>query len=255
MGNGRQCFGRWAYRWRSRLVQQEGVTLPRKYRHFPFSLQVKNHMKTTMRLSFVALLTSLLVACGGGGGCSATLGLLPGAGCNNSSPNAVPVANAGVTQNVITGSLVTLDGSASRDANNESLTYLWQFISVPSGSLAALSSASSVKPTFTADVAGTYTLSLLVNDGKANSLAATVNVYSSVNNSAPVANAGVNQSVAIGASVTLDGTASSDAAAAAEFHDAEEHPELRPIPLLGQHGARVARGHEPIPGSPTADLA
>ena len=164
-----------------------------------------------MRLSFVALLTSLLVACGGGGGCSATLGLLPGAGCNNSSPNAVPVANAGVTQNVITGSLVTLDGSASRDANNESLTYLWQFISVPSGSLAALSSASSVKPTFTADVAGTYTLSLLVNDGKANSLAATVNVYSSVNNSAPVANAGVNQSVAIGASVTLDGTASSDA--------------------------------------------
>jgi NADPH-dependent 7-cyano-7-deazaguanine reductase QueF-like protein len=169
-------------------------------------------MKTTLRLSFIALLSSLLVACGGGGGggCSAALGLLPGAGCN-SSPNTVPVANAGVTQNVTTGSLVTLDGSASRDANNESLTYLWQFISVPSGSLAALSSATSVKPTFTADVTGTYTLSLLVNDGKANSLAATVNVYASVNNSAPVANAGVNQSVAIGASVTLDGTASSDA--------------------------------------------
>ena len=168
-------------------------------------------MKTTLRLSFIALLSSLLVACGGGGGgCSAALGLLPGAGCN-SSPNTAPVANAGVTQNVTTGSLVTLDGSASRDANNESLTYIWQFISVPSGSLAALSSATSVKPTFTADVAGTYTLSLLVNDGKANSLAATVNVYSSVNNSAPVANAGVNQSVATGTSVTLDGTASSDA--------------------------------------------
>ena len=170
-------------------------------------------MKTTWRLSFIALLSSLLVACGGGGGgggCSAVLGILPGAGCN-SSTNTIPVANAGVTQNVTTASLVTLDGSASRDANNESLTYLWQFMSVPTGSLAALSSATSVKPTFTADVAGTYTLSLLVNDGKANSLAATVNVYSSVNNSAPVANAGVNQSVAIGASVTLDGTASSDA--------------------------------------------
>ena len=114
-------------------------------------------MKTTLRLSFIALLTSLLVACGGGGGgggCSAVLGILPGAGCN-SSPNTIPVANAGVTQNVTTGSLVTLDGSASRDANNESLTYLWQFISVPSGSLAALSSPTSVKPTFTADVAGT----------------------------------------------------------------------------------------------------
>jgi hypothetical protein len=40
-----------------------------------------------------------------------------------------------------------------------------------------------------------------------------------------------------------------------DVRDAEEHPELRPIPLLGQHGARIARGHEPIPGSPTADLA
>jgi len=33
-------------------------------------------------------------------------------------------------------------------------------------------------------------------------------------------------------------------------------PELRPIPLLGQHGARAARGHDaPTPGSPAADLA
>ena len=169
-------------------------------------------MNNTLRLTFLVLLTPLLISCGGGGstGCSAVLGILPGAGCN-SSPNAIPIASAGVTQNVTTGSVVTLDGSASRDANNESLTYLWQFMSVPSGSLAALSSATSVKPTFTADVAGTYTLSLLVNDGKANSVAATVNVYSSVSNSAPVANAGTNQSVAIGASVTLDGTSSTDA--------------------------------------------
>ena len=40
-----------------------------------------------------------------------------------------------------------------------------------------------------------------------------------------------------------------------DVRDAEEHPELRPIPLLGQHAARLTRGHEPIPGSPTADLA
>jgi hypothetical protein len=33
-------------------------------------------------------------------------------------------------------------------------------------------------------------------------------------------------------------------------------PDLRPIPLLGQHGARAARAHDaPVPGSPTADLA
>ena len=169
-------------------------------------------MKNTFRVLFVSLLTSLLVACGGGGssGCSALLGILPGAGCS-STPNTPPVANAGVTQNVTVGSLVTLDGSGSRDANNESLTYLWQLTAKPTGSLAALSSATSAKPTFTADLAGTYTVSLVVNDGKDNSPAATSSVFSSVSNSAPVANGGANQSVTVGSVVTLDGTASSDA--------------------------------------------
>ena len=169
-------------------------------------------MKTTLRVSFVALLSSLLVACGGGGsaGCSAVLGILPGAGCSTSS-NAIPIANAGVTQNVTVGSLVTLDGSASRDANNETLNYLWKLTSMPAGSLAALSSTTSAKPTFTADVAGSYTISLVVNDGKANSTSTSVSVFSSVNNSAPVANAGTNQNISVGSVVTLDGTASTDA--------------------------------------------
>jgi hypothetical protein len=169
-------------------------------------------MNTTLRVSFVALLTSLLVACGGGGsaGCSAVLGILPGSGCST-TPNTAPVANAGVTQNVNVGSLVTLDGSGSRDINNQSLTYLWQMTAVPAGSLAALSSTTSAKPTFTADVAGTYIVSLVVNDGKANSTQVTVSVYSNVNNSAPVANAGNNQSITVGSVVNLDGTGSTDA--------------------------------------------
>ena len=169
-------------------------------------------MKKILRVSFVSLLATLLVACGGGGsgGCSAVLGILPGAGCSTTS-NTAPVANAGVTQNISVGSLVTLDGSGSRDANNESLTYLWQMTSVPLGSLAALSSTTSAKPTFTADIAGTYTVSLVVNDGKASSASSQVSVFSSVNNSAPVANAGTNQSVTVGSAVTLDGTGSTDA--------------------------------------------
>ena len=168
-------------------------------------------MKNTLRVTFVTLLSSLLMACGGGGnsGCSAVLGLLPGAGC--STPNTAPVANAGVTQNVTAGTLVTLDGSGSRDANNQSLTYLWQMTAVPAGSLAALSSTTSAKPTFTADVTGNYTVSLVVNDGKASSPTSIVSIYASVNNAAPVANAGNNQSVSIGSVVTLDGTNSSDA--------------------------------------------
>jgi len=173
---------------------------------------VKHPMKNTLRVTFVTLLTPLLIACGGGGGnsgCSAVLGLLPGAGC--STPNTAPVANAGVTQNVTAGTLVTLDGSGSRDANNESLTYLWQMTAVPAGSLAALSSTTSAKPTFTADVTGNYTVSLVVNDGKASSPSSIVSIYASLYNAAPVAYAGNNQSVSIGSVVTLDGTNSSDA--------------------------------------------
>ena len=169
-------------------------------------------MKNTLRITLVTLMALLLISCGGGGGsggCSAVLGILPGAGC--SASNTPPVSNAGVTQNVTTGSVVTLDGSASRDVNNQSLSYLWKMTSVPAGSLAALSSATSAKPTFTADLAGTYTVSLVVNDGKADSTTASVSIFSSVNNAAPVANAGVFQSVTIGSVVILDGTASSDA--------------------------------------------
>lgn len=90
--------------------------------------------------------------------------------------NAAPVANAGVAQNVVAGSLVTLDGSTSSDANGDSLTYVWTLTSKPAGSSAALSSATSPKPTFTADLAGTYVASLTVNDGKVNSNLATTSV-------------------------------------------------------------------------------
>jgi len=125
--------------------------------------------------------------------------------------NAAPVANAGTAQNVIAGAVVTLDGSASSDANGDSLTYSWGVTSKPGGSSAALSSATVVKPTFTADAAGSYVVNLVVNDGKGNSTAATVTITASVANAAPVANAGTAQSVIAGAVVTLDGSASSDA--------------------------------------------
>lgn len=88
--------------------------------------------------------------------------------------NAAPVANAGLAQNVVAGSLVTLDGSASSDANGDTLTYAWTLTSKPAGSTAALSSATSAKPTLTADAAGTYVATLTVNDGKVNSAATTV---------------------------------------------------------------------------------
>jgi len=125
--------------------------------------------------------------------------------------NAAPVANAGSNQNVTIGATVTLDGTASSDANNDSLTYKWTLQSKPSNSSATLSSLTSAKPTFKADLAGTYVATLVVSDGKANSDVAVVSVLASVANSLPVAKAGATQNVVVGTSVTLDGTASTDA--------------------------------------------
>ena len=125
--------------------------------------------------------------------------------------NVAPVANAGTNQNVVAGNAVTLDGSASSDANRDALTYAWTLTSKPATSTAALSSATSAKPTFTADIAGTYVATLLVSDGKVSSVAATVTVTAAVANVAPVANAGGVQNVVAGNTVTLDGSASSDA--------------------------------------------
>jgi len=146
---------------------------------------------------------------------SAALSLTDGYWVNASAVaatgNTAPVANAGVAQNVVAGSAVTLDGSTSSDANSDPLTYAWTLTSKPAGSTAALSSATSAKPTFKADAAGTYVASLTVNDGKVNSTAVTVSITAAVANVAPVANAGVAQNVVAGSVVTLDGSASSDA--------------------------------------------
>lgn len=127
------------------------------------------------------------------------------------STNSPPIANAGSNQNVSTGILVTLDGSASSDANGDNLTFSWSFVSKPEGSNAQLSNPSAVKPTFLPDLDGDYVFRLVVNDGTAESTPTTVTVTSATANSAPIANAGSNQNIATGAVVTLDGSASSDA--------------------------------------------
>ena len=127
-----------------------------------------------------------------------------------SEVNAAPVANPGTTQNVKLGSSVTLDGSFSSDANRDVLVYTWKFESIPPGSSATLSSASAVRPTFTADKVGSYVASLSVSDGRLNSNFSTVTVIASAVNSAPTARISSLTPVAVGKTVTLDGGGSFD---------------------------------------------
>ena len=129
--------------------------------------------------------------------------------CGND--NHQPVADAGPDQNIATGSLVTLDGSASSDVDGNSLVYTWSIESLPVGSGAVLSDSRAVRPTFTADRDGIYIIRLVVNDGSSESLPDSMTVTAATANSAPVANAGPDQNVATDSLVTLDGSASSDA--------------------------------------------
>ena len=139
-------------------------------------------------------------------------GFTDGADSDCGPQNTPPVADAGADQTVNVGDTVTLDGSNSSDADSDSLTYSWS-LETPAGSGATLSNSSTVSPTFVPDIEGSYTATLVVNDGAADSNpdSAVITAQLVVINNPPVANAGPDQTVDIGSLVTLDGSGSSDA--------------------------------------------
>ena len=89
--------------------------------------------------------------------------------------NIRPVADAGGNPSASVGDYVTLDGSASSDANGDPLDYSWSLVK-PLGSASTLSNPTSSIAGFTPDMEGTYTASLVVNDGIVESDAATVEI-------------------------------------------------------------------------------
>jgi outer membrane protein assembly factor BamB len=107
-----------------------------------------------------------------------------------------PIASAGPDQTVTATTLVTLDGTGSVDLNGNALTYAWTITSKPNGSSAVISNASSVAPSFTADIAGSYVISLVVNNGTYASNPDTVTVTAIFNVTQPSPTPPLSQSVA-----------------------------------------------------------
>jgi RHS repeat-associated protein len=126
--------------------------------------------------------------------------------------NAPPNARAGRNTAALVGAVVTLDGSASDNANHTPLNFLWSFVSVPQGSSrtnADIGFRDSDMPQFVPDVAGTYVLNLQVSDGNLIDND-TVQVFASSPNAAPVADAGADHRIRIGSAIRLDGSNSFD---------------------------------------------
>ena len=122
--------------------------------------------------------------------------------------NSLPTANAGPDQTARLGEVVSLDASASSDPDGDLLTYRWRFVSLPPTSLAILSNTGAIMPRFTVDLAGSYEIELVVDDGTGESVPDLVRI--DTENSAPVADPGPDQTVRVGEVASLDASASSD---------------------------------------------
>lgn len=132
--------------------------------------------------------------------------------------NTAPLADAGGDVGAVVGTEVMLNAGASSDAEGDPLSYQWRLATVPVGSaLRALINDQQIEANFTPDVAGTYSIELIVSDSALASAPDRVIVTATQNavNLAPVANAGPNRSIAVDERVTLEGSASADPEGAA----------------------------------------
>ncbi|ARN73081.1 PKD domain-containing protein [Oceanicoccus sagamiensis] len=127
--------------------------------------------------------------------------------------NVPPSVIVGSDQQVLTGALVNLSATVSGDV----ITYLWSLIS-PDGSSANLNNAAARDASFTADVEGSYTATLTVDNGGLS--ASDSLVITAITNARPVAIADVKEGTyTIAKTISgsefpvelLDGSGSSDA--------------------------------------------
>lgn len=122
--------------------------------------------------------------------------------------NTPPVAAPGNNQNVDTGSMVLLDGSASSDLDGDSLIFSWNLTDKPVDSTTNLTSPNLEMTSFTADRSGTYTISLTVSDGTDTSPPVTIMVVANISGIAPLASASLEIATALSRTpVIIEGAA------------------------------------------------
>jgi hypothetical protein len=78
------------------------------------------------------------------------------------------------------GKYIDVDGSLSYDPDGDLLTFRWMLTSVPEGSTAAFEDPTAVYARFFADVAGTYVVKLIVNDGQVDGSLAMISIVAVV---------------------------------------------------------------------------
>ncbi len=157
----------------------------------------------------------------------------------------VPVADAGQDLRVPAGGAlpafpVLLDGSRSSDPQGLPLSYGWAFRTLPAGSAAVLNDPHAVSPSFLADVAGAYEVTLVVSNGVKQSLAAKVTVTADPTVGTVVPVAGFTASVAYsGDAASLSSPQGLAVGSAGELYVAESNP--APIgPRITRHASGVS---------------
>ncbi|WP_162802239.1 PKD domain-containing protein [Ornithinimicrobium murale] len=124
----------------------------------------------------------------------------------NEPPNRAPIAQLDLLEDGAIGERVLLVGYYSSDPDGDELTYTWDF-QMPDGSTVVPDHPIESTSSFWPDVAGTYTVTMVVNDGQTS---ASQTVTLEIGHR-PDAEVGPDRVAVTGDTVTLDGTGSTDA--------------------------------------------
>jgi hypothetical protein len=128
----------------------------------------------------------------------------------NCSGVPAPMAHAGADATVSKKTPASLNGGGSTSNRaGATLAYQWSLTQAPAGSAARLVNPTTVNPSFSPDVSGSYTVSLVVHNGCARSAADTVTITAT--NTAPVARVSADQTVPRRTQISLSGANSADA--------------------------------------------